>query len=57
MNKFSERFQKTTFMVPDAQMYARYAVGTLGKQDKSTGYWSHGIQVDFIIIFFSSILE
>lgn len=52
MNKFSERFQKTTFMVPDAQMYARYAVGTLGKQDKSTGYWSHGIQVDFIIIFF-----
>ncbi|KAL3282384.1 hypothetical protein HHI36_005569 [Cryptolaemus montrouzieri] len=47
MNKFSDKFQRTSLMVPDAEMYARYAVATLGKQDKSTGYWSHGIQSFF----------
>lgn len=44
MNKFSDRFQKNSFMVPDPDMYARYAVSILGRQDKSTGYWTHGIQ-------------
>ncbi|KAK9869731.1 hypothetical protein WA026_003468 [Henosepilachna vigintioctopunctata] len=50
MNQFSERFQRTNFIVPDAEMYAKYAVATLGKQDKSTGFWAHGIQAFFIEI-------
>ncbi|XP_065164027.1 inactive hydroxysteroid dehydrogenase-like protein 1 [Atheta coriaria] len=47
MNQFSKRLQKNSFFVPDAKMYAEYAVSTLGKVDHSTGYWTHGIQCFF----------
>lgn len=45
MNDFSGRLRQTSLFVPDADMYARYAIETLGKVDHSTGYWSHGPQV------------
>lgn len=45
MNQFSDKLQKSTFAVPDAATYAKYAVTMLGKTDQTTGYWSHGIQV------------
>lgn len=48
MNAFSNRLQKDSFFVPNAESYARYAASTLGKLDHSTGYWSHGIQYFFI---------
>lgn len=35
----------SSFMVPDAKSYAKYAVFMLGKSDQTTGYWSHGLQV------------
>ncbi|RZC36090.1 hydroxysteroid dehydrogenase-like protein 1, partial [Asbolus verrucosus] len=47
MNHFSDRLQKPSIFVPDADTYAKYAVGTLGKMDESTGYWAHGIQYFF----------
>lgn len=50
MNSFSYRLQKTSLFVPDAEMYAKNAVNTLGVVDHSTGYWAHGIQVSLIII-------
>lgn len=45
MNNFSEKLRKTSFLVPDAEQYARYAISTLGKTNLSSGYWTHGIQV------------
>lgn len=48
MNDFSQRLRHNSLFVPDANMYARYAVETLGKVDNSTGYWTHGIQVNVI---------
>lgn len=49
MNSFSYRLQKTSLFVPDAEMYAKNAVNTLGVVDHSTGYWAHGIQVSSVI--------
>lgn len=45
MNEFSHRLRETSYLVPDAVMYAKYAVRTLGVVDHTTGYWAHGIQV------------
>ncbi|KAK7601272.1 hypothetical protein V9T40_008713 [Parthenolecanium corni] len=50
MNSFSYRLQKTSLFVPDAEMYAKNAVNTLGVVDHSTGYWAHGIQYFFTSI-------
>ncbi|XP_028154997.1 inactive hydroxysteroid dehydrogenase-like protein 1 [Diabrotica virgifera virgifera] len=47
MNAFSNSLQKNSFLIPDAEGYARYAVMTLGKVDESSGYWTHGIQTFF----------
>ncbi|XP_060518967.1 hydroxysteroid dehydrogenase-like protein 1 [Cylas formicarius] len=44
MNHFSEKINRKSLFVPDAESYARYAVATLGKMDNSTGYWTHGLQ-------------
>lgn len=52
MNAFSYRLQKTSLFVPDADMYARNAVNTLGIVEHSTGYWSHGFQVKHVNEFF-----
>lgn len=45
MNSFSDRLMSSNLLVPDAETYARHAVNTLGKSDRTTGYWAHGIQV------------
>ncbi|XP_046406128.1 inactive hydroxysteroid dehydrogenase-like protein 1 [Ischnura elegans] len=49
MNDFSHRLRTSSFLVPDAQTYARSAVNTLGLVDHSTGYWLHGIQYWFTV--------
>lgn len=51
MNSFSHRLQENSLFVPDAKMWARYAVSMLGKVDHSTGYWAHGIQVLSLFFF------
>ncbi|GLV45728.1 uncharacterized protein CBL_02748 [Carabus blaptoides fortunei] len=51
MNEFSHRLRQTSFFVPDAVTYAKYAVKTLGVVDHTTGYWGHGIQSFFMSIF------
>lgn len=48
MNNFSDKLQETSFFVPSAESYAKYAVAMLGKTDTTTGYWSHGIQVKLL---------
>lgn len=50
MNDFSSKLRKNSFLVPDGEQYARYAISTLGKTDESSGYWTHGIQVNNCII-------
>lgn len=45
INQFSDKLMNSGIMVPDAKSYAKYAVFMLGKADKTTGYWSHGVQV------------
>lgn len=50
MNAFSQRLQISNIFVPDAATYAKNAISTLGKVDKSSGYWAHGIQVFFALI-------
>ncbi|XP_050514476.1 inactive hydroxysteroid dehydrogenase-like protein 1 isoform X2 [Diabrotica virgifera virgifera] len=44
MNAYSNKLQKNSFLIPDAEQYARYAIMTLGKLDETSGYWTHGIQ-------------
>ncbi|KAF5282740.1 hypothetical protein FQR65_LT02737 [Abscondita terminalis] len=50
MNNFSDKLRETTFLVPNATTYAKYAINTLGKINHSTGYWTHGIQYFFTTI-------
>lgn len=50
MNAFSEKILKGNILIPDVKSYTKSAVFTLGKTHKTTGYWSHGIQVCFIYI-------
>lgn len=42
--KFSAYLQKPSFLAPDAATFCRSAVSTLGVSNRTTGYWSHGIQ-------------
>ena len=37
--------RKVTFFTPDPVTYSRAAVGTIGIQDYTHGYWSHALQV------------
>ncbi|KAF6217161.1 hypothetical protein GE061_001515 [Apolygus lucorum] len=50
MNAFSHRLQENSFLVPDAETYAASAINTLGRVNRSTGYWAHGIQYFFTMI-------
>lgn len=45
MNAFSTRLQENSLFVPDAEMYVKHAIETLGKVDSSNGYWPHSLQV------------
>lgn len=45
MNEYSSTVMRGNIMIPDVQSYTKSAVFTLGKTNKTTGYWSHGVQV------------
>lgn len=47
MNDFSTTVMKGNILIPDVETYTRSAVFTLGKTSKTTGYWTHGLQVLF----------
>ena len=34
------------WLVPEAEVYARHAISTLGVAHHTTGYWPHTLQVD-----------
>lgn len=46
MNEYSSTVMKGNLLIPDVQSYTNSAVFTLGKTSRTTGYWSHGIQVN-----------
>ena len=45
MNEYSTSVMKGNILIPDVESYTKSAVFTLGKSSKTTGYWSHGMQV------------
>ena len=49
MNEYSTSVMKGNILIPDVESYTRSAVFTLGKSSKTTGYWSHGMQVTIVI--------
>ncbi|XP_063710029.1 inactive hydroxysteroid dehydrogenase-like protein 1 [Culicoides brevitarsis] len=44
MNEYSTTVMSGNVFCPDVETYTRSAVFTLGKSDRTTGYWSHGLQ-------------
>lgn len=44
MNEYSTTVMSGNIFCPDVSTYTKSAVFTLGKSDRTTGYWSHGIQ-------------
>ncbi|XP_067136829.1 inactive hydroxysteroid dehydrogenase-like protein 1 [Centruroides vittatus] len=42
--QFSAYLREPSFLAPDAATFCRSAVATLGVADRTTGYWSHGLQ-------------
>jgi 17beta-estradiol 17-dehydrogenase / very-long-chain 3-oxoacyl-CoA reductase len=48
MNNFSTTITqaKRNIFIPSVEDYTRFAVFTLGKTKRTTGYWAHGIQVN-----------
>lgn len=44
MNEYSTTVMSGNIFCPDVVTYTRSAVFTLGKSDRTTGYWSHGLQ-------------
>ena len=48
MNEYSTSVMKGNILIPDVESYTRSAVFTLGKSSKTTGYWSHGLQVKIV---------
>lgn len=57
INQFSERLMQSSFLIPNAKTYAKYAVFMLGKADETTGYWSHGLQVDILLKRFAKVMS
>ncbi|XP_065335671.1 inactive hydroxysteroid dehydrogenase-like protein 1 [Cloeon dipterum] len=47
MVKYSPNLKAGGLMVPSAQVFAANAISTLGVNDKTTGYWCHGIEYWF----------
>lgn len=45
MAAFSGTLCSSPWLVPSAAVYARHAVSTLGISTRTTGYWSHSIQL------------
>lgn len=44
MNEYAPSVMKGNVLCPDVVSFTKSAVFTLGKSDRTTGYWSHGIQ-------------
>ncbi|KAG8193683.1 hypothetical protein JTE90_024045 [Oedothorax gibbosus] len=42
--KFSSFLQRPSFIVPDPQRFVNSAIQTIGVSNRTTGFWSHGIQ-------------
>ncbi|XP_054722876.1 inactive hydroxysteroid dehydrogenase-like protein 1 [Uloborus diversus] len=42
--RFSSLLQRPSFLVPDPERFVRSAICTLGVADRTTGFWSHGLQ-------------
>jgi len=49
MNLYSTSVMKGSILVPDVEKYTKSAIFTMGKSEKTTGYWSHGLQVSPIV--------
>lgn len=47
MNEYSTTVMSGNIFCPDVVSYTKSAVFSLGKSDRTTGYWSHGIQYAF----------
>lgn len=45
MNQYSDLVMKGGFLIPQVDTFTQSAVFTLGKTNETTGYWTHGIQV------------
>lgn len=46
MNEFSTTVMRGgNVFIPDVRAYTRSAVAALGRSGRTTGYWSHGVQV------------
>ena len=45
LTKFSDFIGRPSLLVPNAQSFVRSALSTLGVCDRTTGYWSHELQV------------
>jgi hypothetical protein len=51
MTRFSETLSKTSFFIPDAVSFARSAVRLLGYSPRTSGYFSHVLQVSWCFWF------
>jgi 17beta-estradiol 17-dehydrogenase / very-long-chain 3-oxoacyl-CoA reductase len=50
LTKFSDFIGRQSVLVPNAQTFVRSALSTLGICDRTTGYWSHELQVCLLLI-------
>ena len=53
LTKFSDFIGRQSVLVPNAQTFVRSALSTLGICDRTTGYWSHELQVYLLLQYFS----
>lgn len=51
--RFSSFLQRPSFVVPDPERFVRSAIQTIGVSNRTTGFWSHGLQVESLINVFS----
>ena len=51
LTKFSDFIGRPSVLVPNAQAFVRSALSTLGICDRTTGYWSHELQVSYYLYF------
>ncbi|XP_015925339.1 inactive hydroxysteroid dehydrogenase-like protein 1 [Parasteatoda tepidariorum] len=42
--KFSSFLQRPSFIVPDPERFVKSAIQTIGVSNRTTGFWSHGVQ-------------
>lgn len=55
--RFSSFLQRPSFVVPDPERFVKSAIQTIGISNRTTGFWSHGLQVEsFIKIYFLFII-